>query len=34
VILDTVPLIVRSDLREGNVESLWIELFPHNKGFC
>ena len=26
-----VSFIVRFDLREGNVESLWIELFPHSK---
>ena len=26
-----VSFIVRPDLREGNVESLWIELFPRSK---
>lgn len=31
VVSDHLRFCVRPDLREGNVESLWIELFPHSK---
>ena len=31
VVSDRLRVCIRSDLREGNVESLWVELFPHTK---
>ena len=31
VVSEQLRICVRPDIREGNVESIWIELFPHSK---